>query len=122
MNKLVIFWDRYSKCFIIQGERLEITLWDVYFMTSLPPLVVIGDISSKLSRGVLMDGLCVRNLDATTYVHASYILVHDIENLETRVVETLVLWLMGLKGPHRISGYQLVMVKSVVRGTYYGWA
>ena len=55
-------------------------------------------------------------------MHASYILVCDIESLETRVEVEMVLQILGSKGPHKILGDQLLMVKSVLRGTYYGWA
>ena len=103
LNKLVSFWDRHLECLIIQGERLEITLRDVYLFTSLPLLGIIDDISRKLPRGVLMDDLCARNCYATAYVYAPYILVCDIESLETHVVETMVLQILGSKGPHKIS-------------------
>ena len=118
----MIFWDRDVECFIIHGERSEITLQDMYFFASLPLLGVIADVSLKLRRGVLMGDLCARHYYAMDYVHASYILVCDIESLETYVVAVMVLQILGSKAPHNISGDQLLMVKSVLRGTYYGWA
>ena len=92
------------------------------FLFGLPFLGVIGDISLKLLRGVFRDDLCAQHFYAMTYVHAPYILVCDIEILKAHVVEDMVLWILGSKGPHKISGGQLLMVESVLRGTYYGWA
>ena len=81
---------------------MEITHLDMYFLTRLPWLGVINYISLKLLRGVLMDDLCVRYCYSMDYVHASYILVCDIETLETCAVAALVLHILGLKGPHKI--------------------
>ena len=33
----------------------------------------------------------------------------------------MVLSILGSKGMHNISGGKLMMVESVMRGTYYGW-
>ena len=32
LDKLVSFWDQDVECFIIQEERIEITLLDIYFL------------------------------------------------------------------------------------------
>ena len=63
----------------------------MYFFTGLTLLGVIGDITLKLSRGVLMDDLCAKHCYASAYVHSSYILVCDIESLESHAMEMMVL-------------------------------
>ena len=52
-------------------------------LTGLPLLGVIGDNSSNLLSRVLMDDLCAKNCYDSTYVHKSYILVCDMESLES---------------------------------------
>ena len=69
-----------------------------------------------------MDGLCARKCYASAYMHTSYILVCEIESLETREVVVMVLRILGSKGSHKISGDQLHIVEHVLRGTYFGWA
>ena len=78
LDKLVSYWDWEANCFMILGEWLEITLHDVYFLTDLLVLGVIGDTTSKLPRGVLMDDIFYRNCYASENVHNSYILVSNI--------------------------------------------
>ena len=46
-------------------------------------------------------------------MHASYILVCDIESLENHAVVVMVLWILGSKGPYKISSSQLLMVECV---------
>ena len=110
LENLVSYWDQEAECFMIQGEWLEITLRDVHFLTGLPVLGMIGDTMSKLPRGV------------SAFVHKSYKLGCDIESLQTQAVAVMVLHILGSTGPHKISGGQLLMVESVLRGTYYGWS
>ena len=75
--------------FLFQGQRIEITLEDVYFITGLPILGVVGDLAPVLSQGETLEDLCDRHYYATTYVCASYILMCDIEDFSTREVGTL---------------------------------
>ena len=55
------------------------------------------------------------------YVHGSYILMCDIEDLSTRVVATLLLHILGSMGSHKISGGKLQLVKRAIGSTYYAW-
>ena len=64
-------------------------LADVYFITGLPMLGVVGDLVPVLSQGDTLEELCNRHCYATTYVHGSYILMCDIEDLSKRVMGTL---------------------------------
>ena len=49
LQTLVSFWDNGEETFMIQGQRVEITLLDMYFLTGLPMLGVTGDLAPVLS-------------------------------------------------------------------------
>ena len=85
-------------------------------------LGVVGDLAPVLSRWETLDELCGRHCYTTAYVRGSYILMCDIEDLSTWVVETLLLRILGSTGSHKISGGQLQLVEHAMGGTYYGWA
>ena len=89
---------------LFQGQRIEITLADVYFLTGLPMLGVVGDLEPMLSQGETLEEICDRNCYAMAYVRGSYILMCDIEDLSTWVVATLLLHILGSTGSHKISG------------------
>ena len=74
LETLVRFWDVRREFFIVQGHHVEITLWDVYFLTGLPMLGVVGDLVPKFSREETLDELCERNYYGSTYVHGLHIL------------------------------------------------
>ena len=107
---------------MIQGQHIEITLLDVYFLTQLPMLGFIGDLVPLLSCGETLEEFCDRNFYATVYVRGSHILACDIEDLSTQDDAAMVLHILGSTMNHKISGGQLQMVEHAMRGTYYGWA
>ena len=77
------FWDARREVFIIQGNHLEITLLEVYFLTGLLMLGVVGDLAPKISHRETLDELCERHCYGSTYVCGSHILLCDIEDLTT---------------------------------------
>ena len=83
------FWDVDKEVFLFQGQQIEITLADVYFLIGLPMLGVVGDLVPVMSQGETLEELCDRHCYATVYVCGSHILMCDIEDLSTWVVETL---------------------------------
>ena len=107
MQTLVSFWDADEEVFLFQGRCIEITLEDVYFITGLPMLGLVGDLALVLSRGETLEDLCDRHYYATAYVRGSYILMCDIEDLSIRVVGTLLQHILGSTGSHKIFGGQL---------------
>ena len=121
LQMLVSFWDIREEVVLFQGQHIEITLVDVYFLTGLPMLGVVGDLAMVLSRGETLEELCDRHCYATMYVRGSYIMMCDIEDLSTRVVATLLLCILGSTGSHKISGGQLQLVERAIEGTYYEW-
>ena len=56
---------------------------DVYFLTGLPMLGVVGDLEPVLSQGETLEELCDRHSYTMAYVHGSYILMYDIKDLLT---------------------------------------
>ena len=107
LQTLVSFWDIRVEAFLFQGQHIELMLLDVYFLTGLPMLRVVGDLASVLSRAEKLEELCDRHYYTMAYVHGSYILMCDIEDLLTWEVSTLVLHILGSMGSHKISGGQL---------------
>ena len=106
---------------LFQGHHIEIMLMDVYFLTGLPMLGVVGDLALVLSRGETLEELCDKHCYATAYVRGSYILMCDIKDLSTWSVVTLLLRILGSTGSHKISRGQLQLVERAIGGTYYGW-
>ena len=80
---------------------------DVYFLTGLPMLGLVGDLAPVLSRGETLEELCDRQCYTTAYVHGSHILMCDIEELSTRAVVTLLLHILHSTRSHKISRGQL---------------
>ena len=58
MQTLISFWDVTKEVFLFQGQRIEITLKDVYFITGLPILGLVGDLAPILSQGETLEDLC----------------------------------------------------------------
>ena len=104
MQTLISFWDVAKEVFLFQGQRIEIMLEDVYFITGLPILGVVGDLAPILSRGETLEDLCDRHCYATAYVHDSYILMCDIKDLSTQTVGTLLQHILGSTRSHNIYG------------------
>ena len=71
MQTLIGFWDVAEEVFLFQGQRIEITLEDVYFITGLPILGVVGDLAPILSQGETLEDLCDRHCYTTAYVCGS---------------------------------------------------
>ena len=51
MQTLIGFWDVAEGVFLFQGQHIEITLEDVYFIIGFPILGVVGDLAPVLSQG-----------------------------------------------------------------------
>ena len=101
LQTLVSFWDVDEEAFLFQGQQIEIMVVDVYFLTRLPMLGVVGDLALVLSRGETLEELCDRHCYAMAYVRGFYILMCDNKVLSTRVVATLLLCILGSRGATR---------------------
>ena len=102
MQTLISFQDVTEEVFLFQGQRIEITLEDVYFIIGIPILEVVGDLTLVLSQGETLEDLCDQHYYTTVYVRGSYILMCDIEELSTRVVGNLLQCILGSMGSHKI--------------------
>ena len=56
------------------------------------------------------------------HVKGTWILIEDLERLETHAVAPVVLQILGNQAFHHNTGGQMIIVESVLSGTYYGWA
>ena len=63
-----------------------------------------------------------RNCRPSLLVKGTRIPVGDLERLETRAVVAAVLCILGNQAFHHITRGQMMLVESVLSGTYYGWA
>ena len=88
---------------------------DVYFLTGLPMLGVVGNLAPVLSRGETLEELCERHSYATTYVHGLHIRMCDIEDVSTWAIATMFLHTLGSTGSHNIYRGKLQIVEGSCR-------
>ena len=43
MARIISYWDPDQEAFVVQGHRIELTVQDLYFLTGLPPLGMVGN-------------------------------------------------------------------------------
>ena len=43
LARIISYWDLDHEAFIVQGHRIELTIQDLYFLTGLPPLGMVGN-------------------------------------------------------------------------------
>ena len=84
--------------------------------------MVVGEIHPILPRGRHIGEILNRHYVLSTRVKDTSIQIQDLEILETRATVTIVVRTLGSHAFHRISGRQMMLVESVLRGTYYGWS
>ena len=104
------------------GHRIELTVQDVYFLTGVPPLGMVGNTQPVLHRGWNIMEYVDRHFRPGLQVKGTQIPIGDLERLETRGVAAAVLRILGNQAFHQITGGQMMIVESVLSGTYYGWA
>jgi len=107
---------------VVQGESIELTLTDIYCLTSLPMFGIVGETQPVLPRGRKLRGFVDTHGTEECRVKDGAIPIEELERLETRAIAVVVVRIVGTHAPHRISGGLMMIVKSVLAGTYYGWA
>ena len=122
LAQIVSYWDSDHEAFIVQGHLNELTVQDIYFLTGLPPLGMVGNTQPMLPRGQNIIEFVKHHYQLGLHVKGTQIPIRDLERLETRVVATSVLWILGNQVLHHITRGQMMLVESVLSGTYYGWA
>ena len=51
LAQIISYWDPDHEVFIVQGHRTELTVKDLYILTGLPPLGMVGNTQPVLPRG-----------------------------------------------------------------------
>ena len=51
LAQIVSYWDPDHEVFVVQEHRIELTVQDLYFLTGLPPLGMVGNTQPVLPRG-----------------------------------------------------------------------
>ena len=94
----------------------------MYFLIGLPPLGMLGNTQPVLSCKKNIMDFVECHFKPGLHVKGTQIPIGDLERLETRAVAAAVLWILGNQALHHITGGQMMLVESVLSGTYYGWA
>ena len=48
---IISYWDPDQEAFVVQGHKIELTVQDLYFLTGLPPLGMVGNTQPVLPHG-----------------------------------------------------------------------
>ena len=83
---------------------------------------MVGDTQPVLPRGRNIMEFVERHCRPGVRVKGTRTTVGDLERLETRAVAAIVLRILGSQAFHHITGGKMMIVESVLGGTYYGWA
>ena len=122
LARIISYWDLEHEFFVVQGHRIELTVQDVYFLTGLPPLGMVGNTQPVLPWGRNIMDFVERHCRPGLQVKGTWIPIRDLERLETRAVAAVLLRILGNQAFHHITGGQMMILESVLSGTYYGWA
>ena len=71
----------------MQGHRIELTVQDIYFLTGLPPLGMVGNTQPILPCGQNIIEFLERHFRLGLQVKGTRIPIGDLERLETRAVD-----------------------------------
>ena len=80
------------------------TVQDLYFLTGLPPLGMVGNTQPVLLRGQNIMEFVERHCRPGLQVKGTWILIVDLKRLETRAVATTMLRILGNQALHHITG------------------
>ena len=121
LNRLVGFWEPNILAFRVQGERVDLTLTDVYFLTGLPCLGRVADTQPRVSANLDMDDMLEQFCGPEARVHRNALLVRDLREPEVQSMAACVVRVLGSQSPERVSGGQMQLVECVLGGVYYAW-
>ena len=51
LARIISYWDPDHEAFVVQGHGIELTVQDLYFLTGLPQLGMVGNTHPVLPRG-----------------------------------------------------------------------
>ena len=120
---LVNYWDHDLGMFNIEGETLEITTQDIYFITGLSHrgapvnLEGTGRSGDPLSVQNYVDVFCRPG----TQKKGSSIHIADIQDFTLQVLTSTVVRLSGTAGLHHATRTQMRVAVDCFRGTLHDW-
>ena len=107
LNRLVSFWEPEIQAFRVQGERVDLTLTDVYFLTGLPCLGRVSDTQLRVSADIDMDDMLERFWRPDSQVHRNALLVRDLQEPVVWAMAACVVRVLGSQAPEKVSGGQM---------------
>jgi hypothetical protein len=122
LSHIVQYLEIETRVIVVQGESIEITPQDIYFLTRLPMIGIFNDTQPLLPCGRRSKEMIKIHGNENAKDTYNAILITNLECLETLVVVVVVVHIMGTCGPHRIPGGLTMLIESVLDRTYYGWA
>ena len=78
LNRLVGFWEPDIQAFRVQGERVDLTLTDVYFLMGLPCLGRVAETQPRASVDIDMQDMLERYCGPEAWMHRNALLVRDL--------------------------------------------
>ena len=83
LAQIISHWDSEHEVFVVQGHRIELTVQDVYFLTGLLPLGMVGNTQPVLPQGRNIMDFVERHCRPGLQVKGTWIPIEDLERLET---------------------------------------
>ena len=121
LTRLVGFWEPDTLAFRVQGERVDLTLTDVYFLTGFPYLGRVADTQPRVFADLDLDDVVERLCRPGARVHRNALLVRDLREPAVQVMTGCVVCILGSQSPEKVSGGQMQLVERVLAGTYFAW-
>ena len=107
LNRLVRFWEPDALAFRVQGERVDLTLTDVYFLTGFPCLGRVADTQPRVSTDLDMDDMVERFCRPEARVDQNALLVRDLREPAVQAMAACVVRILGSQSPEKVSGGQM---------------
>ena len=79
----------------MQGERVDLTLIDVYFLTGLPCLGRVADTQPRVSADIDMEDMLERYCSPEARVHRNALLVRDLLEPVVQAMAACVVRVLG---------------------------
>ena len=121
LNRLVGFWEPDILAFRVQGERVDLTLTDVYFLTGLPCLGRVADTQPRVSADLDMDDMLEWFCRPEAQVHRNALLVRDLREPTVWAMAACVVRVLGSQSPEKVSAGQMQFMERVLSRTYFAW-
>ena len=104
LNRLIDFWEPDVLAFRVQGERVDLTLTDVYFLTGLPCLGSVADTQPQVSADLDIEDMVERFCRPGARVHRNALLVRDLREPAVQAMDACIVQILGSQSPEKVSG------------------